>query len=255
MTIYGKFHLNDATKLEGARGKDVATRSCLILPDDPRLEAAAWLACGASALLIDVCEPREGALAFLRQAREFRPRPAIYARLGPVEHPGFDLALGSMLQGPPDGIFLDGAEGGVSVQRLAAKLAVFEARAGLADGAMTIIAGAAGTPAAIFALDSYKACSPRLAALFWESDALARALALGAWPGVVPAPLAVARGLLVLAAAAAGLPALAAPSRHPNEGADLRDECLLARADGFEGKLATRREEIATIEEIFAAGS
>jgi citrate lyase subunit beta / citryl-CoA lyase len=233
----------------------VAARSCLILPDDPWLEAEAWLACGASALLLDLREPRAAALAFLGRAREFGPRPAVYARLGPVEHAGFDQALESMLQSPPDGIFLDGAEGGASVQHLAAKLAVFEARAGLADGAMTIIAGAAGTPATIFALGTYNGCSPRLAALFWESDALTRALALDAWPGVVPAPLAVARGLLVLAAAAAGLPALDGPSRRPNEAADLRDECILARGDGFEGKLATRREEIVTIEEIFAARS
>jgi len=231
----------------------VAARSCLILPDDPWLEAEAWLACGASALLLDLREPRAGALAFLRRAREFGPRPALYARLGPVEHPGFDLALESMLQAPPDGIFLDEAEGGASVQHLAAKLAVFEARAGLADGAMTVIAGAAGTPAAIFALHSYKSCSPRLVALFWESEALARALALDGWPGVVPAPLVVARGLLVLGAAAAGLPALDVPSRHPNEAAELREDCLLARADGFQGKLATRREEIATIEEVFAS--
>ena len=99
----------------GPRGKDVAARSCLILPDDPRLEAESWLACGASALLLDLREPRAGAQAFLRQAREFAPRPALYARLGPVEHPGFDLALESMLEAPPDGIFLDGAEGGASV--------------------------------------------------------------------------------------------------------------------------------------------
>jgi citrate lyase subunit beta/citryl-CoA lyase len=237
----------------GRRGKDVAARSCLILPDDPRLEAESWLACGASALLLDLREPRAGAPAFLRQAREFAPRPVLYARLGPVEHPSFDLALESMLEAPPDGIFLNGAEGGASVQRLSAKLAVFEARAGLADGAMTIIAGAAGTPAGVFTLHSYKGCSPRLAGLSWEGDALARALVLDAWPGVVPAPLAVARGWVVLGAAAAGLPAFDAPSLHPNEAAEFREECLVARADGFKGKLATRREEIAIIEEIFAA--
>lgn len=232
----------------------MTARSLLILPQDPRLEAESWLACDASALLLDLREPRAAALAFLRQAREFGRRPALYARLGPIEHPGFDQALESMLQAPPDGIFLDGAEGGASIQRLAAKLAVFEARAGLADGAITIIAGAGGTPAAIFALETYKGCSPRLAALAWESAALARALALDPWPGVVPAPLAVARGLLVLGAAAAGVPALDAPSRRPNEAAELREECLLARADGFEGKLATRQEEIAIIEEIFTEG-
>ena len=231
----------------------MATRSCLILPNDPRLEADAWLACGASALLLDLREPRAGALAVLRRARDFGRRPRLYARLGPVEHPGFDLALESMLQAPPDGIFLEGAEGGASVQHLAAKLAVFEARTGLADGAMTIIAGAAGTPAAVFALASYKGCSPRLTALYCESGALARALGLDPWPGVVPSPVAVARGLVVLAAAAAGVPALDVPSHHPYETADLREECLLARGDGFEGKLATRRDEVPIIEEIFTA--
>ncbi len=233
----------------------MAARSCLILPDDPRLEAEAWLACGASALLLDLREPRAGALAFLRRARELGARPAVYARLGPVDHPGFDLALEALLEAAPDGIFLDGAEGGASVQHLAAKLAVFEARAGLADGAMTIIAGAAGSPAAIFALGSYKDCSRRLVALAWERDALARALELDHWPGVDAAPLVVARGLLVVGAAAAGLPALDAPSPRPNEVADLRGECLVARADGFKGKLATTREEIAIFDEIFAPGS
>jgi citrate lyase subunit beta/citryl-CoA lyase len=234
------------------RGKDAPARSCLILPDDPRPDADAWLHCGASALLI---EPSDGALVFLREARAIEPRPALYAVLGPVEHPDFDLALDALLEAPPDGIFLKGSEGGDSVQHLSAKLAVFEARARLDEGAVTIIAGAAGTPAAVFTLGGYKGCSPRLAALFWESDALKRALGLRGWPGVVPTPLAVARGLLVLGAAAAGLPAIDAPSPHPLEAADLREECLEARADGFSGKVATTREEVAIIDEIFAPDS
>jgi citrate lyase subunit beta/citryl-CoA lyase len=220
-------------------------RSCLILPDDPQLDAQAWLGCGASALLLDLRRPRAGALAFLREARNLSPRPWIYARLGPVEHAAIDHALETLIDAPPDGIFLDGAEGGASVQHLAAKLAVFEARAGLAGGATTIVACAAQTPAAIFALQGYKHCSPRLKALAWESDAMAQEL--GA------APLAVARGLLILGAAAAGLPALDAPCAHPRDAAKLRADCFAVRADGFKGKLATTREEIAIIEEIFAA--
>ncbi len=225
-------------------------RSCLILPDHPQLDAQAWLGCGASALLLDLRRPRAGALAFLREARNLCPRPWIYARLGPVEHAAIDHALETLIDVPPDGIFLDGAEGGASVQHLAAKLAVFEARAGLAGGATTIVACAAQTPAAIFALQGYKRCSPRLKALAWESDAMAQEL--GAAP-LGAAPLAVARGLLILGAAAAGLPALDAPCAHPRDAAKLRADCLAARADGFKGKLATAREEIAIIEEIFAA--
>ena len=36
---------------------------------------------------------------------------------------------------------------------------------------------------------------------------------------------------------------------------ELRDECLVARADGFKGKLATTRDEIAIFDEIFPPGS
>jgi len=51
---------------------------------DDWLEAKSWLACGASALLLDLREPRAGAVAFLRQAAN-SPAPAL-PRLGPLEH-------------------------------------------------------------------------------------------------------------------------------------------------------------------------
>ena len=185
-----------------------------------------------------------------------RRAPGAFTRgSGRSSMPASTCALESMLRRRPTGFFWTEPKGGASVQHLAAKLAVFEARAGLADGAMAIIAGAAGTPAAIFALGSYKDCSRKLVALAWERDALARALELDDWPGVDAAPLVVARGLLVLGAAAAGLPALDAPSLLPNEVIELRDECLVARADGFKGKLATTLEEIAIFDEIFPPGS
>lgn len=226
-------------------------RSCLILPDDPRPETKAWLSLGSTALLLDLrAAPGASALAFLGEARAVSPRPRIYARLGPA----LDEALEALLETPPDGIFLDGTEGGADVQRLAAKLAVFEARAGLADGATTIIAGAAQTPAAIFALHGYKDCSPRLRALAWEGDALAAFLDLLSPVDPAAPALAVARGLLVLAAAAAGVPALDAPSARPRDAAAFRAECLRARRDGFKGKVATLREEVAIIEEIFGPG-
>lgn len=152
-------------------------------------------------------------------------------------------------ESPPDGIFLKGAENGAHVQHLGAKLAVFEARAGLPDGALGVIAAAAGTPAATFDLASFAGCSQRLRALAFDRDALAGSLGVAR----AAAPLGLARGLLVLAAAAAGLPALDAPCRDAADLALLRKECLAARRDGFKGKLGTTPAEIAVIEEIFAA--
>ena len=111
----------------------MAARSCLILPDDPRLEAEAWLACDASALLLDLRAPRAGALAFCGKPANLARAPRFTRGSGRSSVPTSTSALESMLRSPPDGIFLDGAEGGASVQHLAAKLAVFEA-AGRAGG-------------------------------------------------------------------------------------------------------------------------
>ncbi len=218
-------------------------RSCLILADDAPLEAA--LESGASVVVVE-----SRALALQRSVAAACGRPALYVRLGPMGDPGVDGVLETLLEAPPDGILLEGAEGGVSVQHVGAKLAVFEARAGLPDGAVGVIALAAGTPKAIFKLGSFAGCSTRLRALAFERSALARCLALDA-PDA--APLGLARGLVALAAAAAEAPALDAPCRAPRDMATLRKECLEALRDGFKGKLATTLEEIAVIEEIFGS--
>jgi citrate lyase subunit beta / citryl-CoA lyase len=164
-------------------------------------------------------------------------------------HADVDSLLETWLQAPPDGIFLKGAQNGADVQHLGAKLAVFEARAGLPDGALGVIASTAGAPSAIFDLASFAGCSPRLRALAFDREALAARLGVARGS----APLDLARSLFVLAAAAANVPALDAPCRDAADPELLRKECLEARRDGFKGKLATTPAEIAVIEEIFTA--
>lgn len=216
-------------------------RSCLIAKGGgPAVDA------GVAALLVDMRRPSDfgAALETIAQARALQSRPAVYVWLSPGARALGD-ALAALLPAPPDGVFLDGAESGASVQRLGARLAVFEARAGLEDGALPIVAMAAGTPASVFALGSFAGCSPRLKALAFARDELAAAL------GVKPAaaPIAQARALLVLAAAGAGVPALDAPALDGG----LEEECLAARRDGFAGKLAAKPEEIGVIEKLFGA--
>ena len=110
-------------------------------------------------------------------------------------------------------------------------------RANLPHGAIGIVAMAAGAPASALALASFAGCSPRLKALVFARDELAGALGVDA----ASAPIAQARAQLVLAAAAAGAPALDAPCADPRDEAALREECRAARRGGFAGKLVRRR--------------
>jgi citrate lyase subunit beta / citryl-CoA lyase len=222
-------------------------RSCLILSHDPAEEADFILASGADALMLDLRDPKQwrSAACFLRLAHGKEPRAKTYVRLGALDETDFDFALARLKDAPFDGVFLDGAEGGASVQRLGARLAVFEAETERADGSIAIAAMAAQNPKAVFALGGYAGCSFRLSALGFDAKALARSLALDA----SSAPVAAARNLVILAAAAADVPAMAfSPGEHPRTESDYR----AARDEGFASAATTRREDIPMINRIFA---
>ncbi|WP_162009802.1 aldolase/citrate lyase family protein [Methylocystis heyeri] len=225
-------------------------RSCLILPEDPLPQAQEILSGGADAVMLDLraadAAAWRNAISFLRLARSAKRRPATYVRPGPLDGGGFDAALSRLGGAPPDGIFLDSAEGAAGVQRLGAKLAVFEAENGLADGATAIAAIAAQSPAAVFLLGGYAGCSRRLEVLAFDPSALARALA------VDPAspPVATARSLTILAAAAAGVPAIEIFCEGGDHEAG-RERLLAARRDGFTGAATRRPKDIPIINETF----
>jgi citrate lyase subunit beta/citryl-CoA lyase len=109
------------------------------------------------------------------------------------------------------------------------------------------------TPAAVFGLGSYAAASRRLAALAFDADELRVALGLAAsrHDASVASPLAVARSLMSLAAAAAGVAAIDAPFLEDADQDGLRAECLAARRDGFSGKIAIAPAQVGIINAAF----
>ncbi|WP_375454586.1 aldolase/citrate lyase family protein [uncultured Methylobacterium sp.] len=172
--------------------------------------------------------------------------PALYVRVAPGAT-DFEAALALR----PDGIVLPRVADGIEIARLAVGLAVHEAEAGLPDGATRILAGF-GTARGLMRLATV--AGPRLAGLFWEPSDLARDLGLDAVdPEPWPAPLAQARGLLVLAAAATGVPALDAPCASAGPDATLR-AARAARRDGFRGGFAEDAAAAATLARVFAPG-
>ena len=176
-----------------------------------------------------------------------RIRVPLYVRVAPGA-PDLDaaMALG------PDGILLPRVASGADLARLGARLAVHEAEAGLRDGATRILAGL-GTAAGLLHLRTLPGASPRLAGLCWEAADLAAALGLdassadGAWP----APFAQGRGLVVLAAAAACVPAIDEPCPG-GDGAAVERAACAARRDGFRGSLARDAASAAILARVFA---
>lgn len=231
-------------------------RACLILDSNARDEdLAAALDCGADALLLRLGRCAEDAArrgaracacALVETARRKGRAPRLFVELAPLNSDLVEADLDALFGPGPDGVFLSAGDGAAGLQRLAVKLAVREAQAGLADGATRIGVFVGADPAGVLALPSFAGASPRLAALAFDEAGLRAALGLADGGG---AAIETARAMVVLAAAAAGVPALAPPVRAGGEAA-----FSAARRDGFAGAMARSPAQVAAIRAIFPAG-
>jgi citrate lyase subunit beta/citryl-CoA lyase len=184
-------------------------------------------------------QARESARAFIIATRALAGATPIFVQVAALRAPALDADLDALAGAWPEGVFLEACEGRADVQGLSAKLAVREAMAGVAEGATRIVALAAQTPAGVFALGGYSQASARLAGLALDDAPL---------PGDAQAKATV-RTLLVLGAAAAGVPALQiAPG---GVGPTLAAACAAARREGFSGMLARFPGQISAIEAAF----
>lgn len=213
--------------------------SWLLTTCDSDASFAAALASGADFVILDVgAAPGAQVRQWLSAPRERAPRVAV--KLGEAIEDDLD----AFIPGAPWAIFAP-CRSGADVQRLGGKLGVREARFGLADGATRIVASV-GDALGILNLSSFVGASPRLAALACDARGLRENLSA---PQARIAP-SLARGLVVLAAAAAGVDAIDGPA-----GACVsRAEAESAREDGFSGMIVRNPEEVAVVNGVFASG-
>jgi citrate lyase subunit beta/citryl-CoA lyase len=224
-------------------------RSLLFVPGDrpDRMEKALGL--GADALILDLedsvaparkAEAREAVASFLRSFD--RPMP-LFVRINPVGggYAGDDLA--AILPARPDAIVQPKAEGVASIRTLSGRTDI------------PILPIATETPAAIFALGSYGEVREHLVGLTWGAEDLPAAI--GATTareadGRYTAPIETVRSLALLAAHAAGVPAI--ETVYP----DFRDlKGLAAYAargarDGFTGMMAIHPDQVPVINRAFS---
>ena len=258
--VYGKRTFKGPISVARGFEEKCRVRSYLLVPAssgdalDPALfEEAAVLIVDLAEASAPIEQSRRQAFAFLLRARAARPQFRLFVQISDLSAGLADADLDAILPAAPDGIVLSGCSSGEDVQHLGTKLAVREAEFGIGDAATAIIAVAACDAAALFRMGSYAGSSPRLAGLAWDAARLATTLGLR--PDVsmrdLPAPLAFARTLTVLAAHAASVPAIDAACAL--NGREFAAACVRARSDGFTAKFAMDAAQLPVIEAAFAA--
>jgi citrate lyase subunit beta/citryl-CoA lyase len=237
-------------------------RSLLIAPADEQRLAEAFRS-GADALVVDLAEvsqatragARAAAAAFLKEARTKQSGPLLIVRASALNSGETDADLDAVMAGAPDAILLPRSLGAASVQQLSAKLAVREAKLALEDGATRIIA-LVDSAQSLFDMGSYRGSSARLMGLAWSARALRAEIGaeterdhLGDFFG----PYRRARDLTLLAATSARVAAIDAVFPDAGDLMGLRAESIVARRDGFAGKMAIDPAQTAIINNVFAS--
>ncbi len=232
-------------------------RNPLFAPADSARKMEKALASAADAVILDledsVAEGRKAeARDVLRGMLPGVERAGVIVRVNPVGTAHHLADLAAVVPGAPDAIMLPKCCGGAQLAVLDRQLAVLEAASGLPEGGIRVLPIATETAASVLALGSL-AGAPRLVGLCFGAEDLAADL--GTSPrlpsGLYPAATVAARGLLLLAAAACGVPALDTPWPDPRDPEGLRREAEAAAADGFSGKLCIHPDQVAPVADVF----
>ncbi|HTU54525.1 MAG TPA: CoA ester lyase [Acetobacteraceae bacterium] len=233
-------------------------RSLLFAPGDSERKIAKALAGDADAVILDledaVAPPaKDAARASVAALLPGLARAGVIVRVNPEKTPWHLGDLAAVVPGRPAAILLPKCEGPEALLRLDQRLAALEAAAGLVPGDIATLALVTETAASVQALARFGPGLPRLIALSFGAEDLSADL--GIRPrlagGGFAQPIAVARALTLIAAAAAGVAAIDTPFPDPRDPAGLAAETEAAAADGFSGKYLIHPDQIAPAHAAF----
>lgn len=241
-----------------------ALRSILFIPGDSDKKLSKVDGCGADAVILDLEDAvapvskavaREKVTGFLK-ARPHEQRGAqLWVRINPLDTLMALDDLAAVVAGAPDGIMLPKANGPEDVRTLGHHLDALEVAFGLARGSIRILPVATETAVAPFRLGDYASAGlRRLAGLTWGAEDLAAAV--GASTNLGPdgrwaMTFRMVRSLTLLAAHAAGVPAIETLYVDYNDEDGLIASSRAARAEGFSGRIAIHPAQVAGINTAF----
>ncbi len=238
-------------------------KSLLFVPGDSEKKMAKAASTGADALLLDLEDAvaqdrlpvaRGMVLDYLKH--HDRAHQQVWVRINPLDTALSLPDLVAVMPGKPDGIVLPKPLNADAVRQLDHFLSALEQREGIALGHTRILPVATEVAGALFQLDSYAGCSPRLAGLTWGAEDLATDI--GATTnkkdnGEFDEAFVLARSLCLLAASHAGVQAIDTLNVDFRNFDSLQADVQRARRQGFSGKLAIHPDQVAIINAGFIA--
>lgn len=237
-------------------------RSLLFVPGDSERKLEKAISSQSDVLIADLedsvsldskAEGRRITAVFLQSARS-RTNAQLYVRVNDLTTGLTEDDLAVVMKARPDGIMLPKAEGGNDVARLAAALRVHEAENGIEDGRTRILPIITETALGVLNAASYRGSSDRLAGLTWGAEDLSAhigALAARHEDGSYTPLFQLARSMTLLAAAAAGVPAIDTVFPNFSDTEAFTRDCQLAARDGFVAKMAIHPAQVEPINTIF----
>ncbi len=234
-------------------------RSLLFVPADSEKKLAKARSSPADALILDLEDSvaagnRPKAREMVREfLKEVHPQ-SIWVRINPLGSEDFIRDVEAVTASRPAGYVVPKPDGPHALNVIDAHLITRETQAGLAHGSIKLLPVATETPVAAMSLLDYRIAPPRLAAMTWGAEDLSAALGAATNRGEDGEFLftyRIVRSLCLIAAKAAGVPAI--ETLH----ADFRDAEGLARAaraaqrEGFSGMLAIHPDQVAPINDAF----
>ena len=236
-------------------------RSMLFVPGDRPERFAKAAASGADAVILDledavVPEKRPQArleiAAYLASAERNVP---LWVRINPVDTDDALADLAAVIDARPDGVVLPKARDGADVHRASHWLEAHEARCGFAIGSVGLIPLITESAGALLNAASFALLPARVAGLTWGAEDLAADI--GAFGNKSPdgeyeLTYALARSMCLLAAAAAGVPAIDTVDTEFKDVAAIERRARASRRQGFAGKLAIHPGQLAPIHAAFS---
>ncbi|PZU56818.1 MAG: CoA ester lyase [Sphingobium sp.] len=240
-------------------------RSWLFIPGDSEKKLAKGDLAGADALILDIEDAvapdakqiaREKVAAYLRARPRGERSTQLWVRINPLST-GMSLDdLVAIVAGAPDGVMIPKPDGPDDVRTVSLYLDALEVQHGIELGATRILPVATETARAPFQLGDYAAAGlTRLAGLTWGAEDLSTALtastnvdASGSWAFTYQ----MVRSLTLMAAHAAGVPAIETLYVDFRDEEGLFASCRAARAEGFAGRIAIHPAQVDAINRGFA---
>lgn len=238
-----------------------ALRSMLFVPGDRPERFAKAAASGADAVILDLEDAvTPGRRSFAREeiahwlTAGARSVPT-WVRINPVASDDALADLAAVIPARPDGVVLPKARHGDDVRRADHWLEALEVRSGLARGGTGLLPLITESAGALLNAASFTSPPARVVALTWGAEDLAADVgaAVNRTPdGDYELTYAMARSFCLLAAAAAGVPAIDTVDTEFRDAATIERRTRASRRQGFAGKLAIHPAQIAPIHAAFS---